>query len=101
MTGLAQHGVGDLLLEGRELERLDPRGECVDRHVADVGDRASSDANIQRIGLELRALTVATLLRRLILPQEHADVLLVSLVLEVREEGEDALESSRFPAKQL
>src|SRR4029079_16862684 len=43
---------------------------------------------------ELRAMAGRAFLRRLVLPQEDADVLLVQLLLEVAQEGKDSLEPS-------
>src|SRR6185312_475593 len=50
---------------------------------------------------QLAAMAVRAFLRGLILTQKHADVLLVLLLLEIDEEGEDALESTRLSVKKL
>ena len=48
-----------------------------------------ADPHRQRVGIEPGAAAVAAGLRQLVLPEEHPDVLLVPLLLEVLQEGED------------
>ena len=58
---------------------------------------ASADANLQRFRLAAWCHgTIGTFLRRLILPQKDADVLLVLLLLEILEEGKNALVAARL-----
>src|SRR5687768_4664284 len=73
---------GHLPLERRQLDRLQPWQQTLDGELGDLGDRSSSDANAQRLRLQLRTVTRRALARRLILPQENPDVLLVSLFLQ-------------------
>ena len=58
-------------------------------------DVQTANADVERVRLELGAVTAGTLLRRLILPQENADVLLVALLLEILEKREDSLVAAR------
>src|SRR5437868_11661551 len=74
-----------LSLERGELERLEPVQQAIDRQLAHLGDRARPDADLKRLGLQLRPVTIGTLLRRLILSKEDADVLLVFLLLQIDE----------------
>ena len=78
---------GDLPIELRQRERIKPLREHADRKIADLGDVAAADFHLQRFRLELGAVAARTFLRRLVLPQEDADVLLVPLVLEIAQEG--------------
>src|SRR5712671_6676313 len=87
---------GHLLLERRELERREPVEQAIDRQLAHLGDRARRDADLKRLGLQLRPMTIGTLLRRLIPPKEDADVLLVLLLLEIDEKWKNAFVTAYF-----
>jgi len=86
---------GDLPLEIRELQRLEPGEEPIDGKLADGGDVLAGDTNLQCLRLELRPLTVRTLASRLISTQKDADVLLVLLLLEIDQEGKNSLVAAR------
>src|SRR5262249_11196197 len=91
----------DLLLEPAERQRVEPVEQTVNRKLAYGRDRFTTDANLQRFRAELRAVTLGTLARGLILPQEDADVLLVLLLLEIFEERKDALEATAARVEQF
>ena len=59
----------------------------LDRELADLGDVRPAIAHLQRLRLELGAVAGRAFLRRLILPEEDADVLLVALLLEIARKG--------------
>ncbi|MEX2153021.1 MAG: hypothetical protein WD825_06740, partial [Gemmatimonadaceae bacterium] len=92
--------VGDASLEIRQIERVEPREELIDRQLGYSRDGVASDPHLQRVGLQLRAPTGRTHARGLIPPQEHADVLLVSFLLQVLEEGENPLVAANSRAQQ-
>ncbi len=79
------------MLHWRQLQPVEPLRERADREVAHRGDVAAVDLHLQGFRLQLRAVTGGAFLRGLVLPQEDADVLLVALLLEVAQEGKDAL----------
>src|SRR5688500_9305582 len=90
----AQDRFGNRLLERRQLETVDPVAQPPNRHLGDFGVRLVVDASVERLRLQLGAVAVRTLLRGLILAQKYPDVLLVPLLLEILQEGEDALEAA-------
>src|SRR5665213_3435713 len=90
----------DLLLERGELDGLQPPEQPIDGKVAHAGDRVPGNLHVQRLRLELGAVTIWALLRDLILSQKHADVLLVFLLLEIDEERKDALVAFRLSVEQ-
>ena len=98
---LLQDVCGDLLLEWRELERVQPCRELSDWQIAHLGDVATGHLHLERFRLKLGAAAVGALLRGLILPEEDADVLLVALLLEVAQEGKDSLVAARAGVQQL
>src|SRR6185295_1863110 len=83
---------GDFTVEDRELQSIEPGTERADGIVTHLRDVAAGDLHLKRLGLELGAVTARALLRRLVLAQEDADVLLVALLLEIAQKGKDALE---------
>src|ERR1043166_2477594 len=92
---------GDMPLEVTERQRLHPGDQIADRELADLGDGPIADANVESMRLELGAMALGALLRRLILTQEDADVLLVLLFLEVDEEGNHSLVAAGARVEQL
>src|SRR5712671_6154136 len=70
-------------LEFAQLELVQPYCQLVDGKLRDLSDVEPTDAHVERFGLQLRSVTTRTLLRRLILPEEHADVLLVAFFLQI------------------
>ncbi len=93
VAGLAQHVAGHFAVEVGEGEAVDPFQEPVHGEFAHLGDVAPGDQHVQRLALQLGATASRADLRRLVLPQKDADVLLVALLFEVREKGEHALEA--------
>ena len=86
---LVHDEMAHLTLERRQLQRAEPLVNEVHGTPGHSRDGLAADPYRQRIGVEAAAAAVAAGLGELVLPQEHADVLLVSLLLEVLEEGED------------
>src|SRR5204863_5630801 len=95
ITRFLENHFGDAALEVRELQLIEPRRQLIDRELRDLRDVQTANADVERVRLELGAVTAGTLLRRLILPQENADVLLVALLLEILEKREDSLVAAR------
>ena len=100
IAGFLEDHRGNALLELSQLQLFEPRRELIDRQRGNLRDVQTADANVERIGLELGAVTARTFLRRLILAQEDSDVLPIALLLEVFEEREDSLVAARPCAQQ-
>ena len=98
---LVEHILGDLPLERCQLEVLEPRQETLDRQLGHLGDRASGDADLKSLRLQLGAVTRGTLARGLVLSKEDADVLLVPLLFEIAQERKDPFVAARTPVEQL
>ncbi|HJQ20121.1 MAG TPA: hypothetical protein VJ867_07220 [Gemmatimonadaceae bacterium] len=92
---------GDAALELREGQMLQPVEQLVHRQLGHLRDGAIGDAHLQCVRLQLRAPAGGADSRGLVAAQENADVLLVALLLEVLEEGKDALEAARARMEQL
>ena len=88
---------GDVLLEGRQPQPCQPRRERGRGEGRHLGDGLVRDADREGLRLEPGAPARGTGLGQLVLPQEHADVLLVALLLEARQEWEDAEEAPGGP----
>src|SRR5213592_3279490 len=86
---LTQNVVRHVLLERRKLQMLQPDREIGGRQRRRLGDRLARHAHRKRFGLEPGAAASGAGLRELVLPEEHADVLLVALFLEPLEKGKD------------
>lgn len=99
-SGFLENVLGNALLERRELRRIQPSRERADGKLRCLRDRRASDSYAQGLGLKLGPVTCRALARALILAQEHADVLLVALVLEVVQEGKDPLIAPRARAEE-
>src|SRR6266480_3749563 len=81
IAGLLENHLSDFAIEFAELKVIEPVRELVDGKLGDLGNVEPADAHVEGFGLQLRSVTTRTLLRRLILSEEDADVLLVSLLL--------------------
>ena len=99
-TQLSENVIGYLLLERGQLQLGQPAVQLRRRQRGGLGDRLAGYADRQRLGFEPRARTARTRLGQLILPQKHADVLLVALLFEPLKKGEDAEVPSAFIAEQ-
>ena len=84
---LAHNVIRHALLERRQLQMVQPYSEICGRQRRRLGDRLAPHSHRQRLRLEPRAGAARARLGELVLPQEHADVLLVAFLLEPLEEG--------------
>jgi hypothetical protein len=97
---LAEYRGGDAALERREDEPLDPVRQPVRREPHDRPERGVPHADREGFGAESRPTARGAGERLLVLPQKHADVLLVALALERPEEREHADKASRLLIQQ-
>src|SRR6476620_6092346 len=72
---------------------LHPVVQFADRKITRFGDVDSADAYVQRFPAQLRTATLCAFVRGLVLTQEYADVLLVTLFLARYQERNHALEN--------
>src|SRR6266550_8264369 len=86
---LAEDMVRDLLLKRRELKSIQPGREVARSQRRHFRDGFAGHAHRERFWLEPRAATSWARLSKLVLPQEHPDVLFVALFLEPLEERKD------------
>ena len=81
---------GDLAARIAQRERRQPVMHAVRDRAATMSAMVSpADPHRERVGVEPGAAAGGTGFGELILPEEHPDVLLVALLLEVLEEGKD------------
>ena len=98
---LANDVRGDREFMLRQGQRVQPSAQKVHGHRGNLRDVLRADLHVQRIELELRAVANRASLRRLILPQKNADVLLILFRLERFEMFDDAEESLGLAVQQL
>src|SRR5438046_9764689 len=89
-TQLAQAVARRALLKHGPAEVIQPISEISGCEGRGLGDRLSGEPHRERFRFEARAAASRAGLGELVLPQEHADVLLVALRFEPLEEREDA-----------
>ena len=85
----------------RQDDGVEPRAKQVHGHRRDFRDAPAGDPHVERVRLESRAVAGRARLRRLVLPEEDADVLLVFLGLErfeVLHDSEETLAPCRAAA---
>src|SRR5206468_5463019 len=97
---LLQDHLGDAPLEFREWNLAQPGRQLIDRQLGDLCDVKTADTYVERVGLQLGAVTSGTDLRRLILSEKNSDVLLVAFLLEILEKRENSLVSAGSRAQQ-